>query len=275
MAVVCIDDTLIPPEMSASPPVKKEQPQSNPGFEHGALEKHMDALYRLARYLTRKSVDADDLVQTTYLRAIRFSHRFQPGTRLRAWLFQIMRNEFYSELRRLERESPSEEENPKLDTMMFHDAAQEGAEAIEVHMDLYRAMERLPTEFRTALLLAEVEGLPLEEVARIMATPDGTVKSRMFRAKEKLREYLRDYSAYSKNGHNALEKGNKSPAQPDGLNPVRQKKYGDDPFAFFRENFGVYSGLSPTRFTIAYGGLRSKLQEAGKWQEAKSMLQQG
>jgi RNA polymerase sigma-70 factor (ECF subfamily) len=64
---------------------------------------------------------------------------------------------------------------------------------MDAHTDLERAMRRLPEEFRSVLLLAEVEGLPLEEVAQVMACPVGTVKSRIFRAKERLRALLRDY----------------------------------------------------------------------------------
>lgn len=272
MAVVCIDDTLIHHEMPASPPVKKD-PQPNPEFEHDALE-HMDALYNVARYLTRKPADADDLVQVTYFKAIRFSRRFQPLTHLRAWLFQIMRNEFYNECLVREREFPAEEGISDWGTPMFHNAPGDYAEATEVHLDLDRAMQRMPEEFRTALLLAEVEGLPLEDIARIMSTPVGTVKSRVFRAKAKLRKDLHDYSAYSKNGHHDLEKDSKPSDQLDGLKPIRQRKYGDNPFAFFQKNFDIYEGLSPTRFILAYRGLYQELQKAGRWMEAKSMLHQ-
>jgi len=162
-------------------------------FERQALE-HLAALYNFAIYLTRKPPDADDLVQETYLRAFRFSHRFQPGTHLRAWLFQILRNTFLTFYRRRERESAVAEDGvPDWDVPMFHDAPEDTASAMEAHTDLERAMHGLPEEFRTVLLLAEVEGMPLEEVARVMSCPVGTVKSRIFRAKERLRALLRDY----------------------------------------------------------------------------------
>ena len=155
---------------------------------------HLDALYNFAVYLTRKPLEAEDLVQETYARAFRFSHRFQPGTHLRAWLFQILRNTFLTFYRVRERESPIAEDGvPDWDTPMFHDAPDEDSGAMDAHTDLERAMRRLPEEFRTVLLLAEVEGLPLEEVARAMACPVGTVKSRIFRAKARLRSLLRDY----------------------------------------------------------------------------------
>jgi len=166
---------------------------ANGDFQRLALE-HLDALYNFAMYLTRKPAEADDLVQETYLRAFRFSHRFQPGTHLRAWLFQILRNTFLTFYRLRERELPLAEDGvPDWDAPMFHEAPAEDPAVLEAHTDLERAMRRLPEEFRTVLLLAEVEGLPLEDVAQIMACPVGTVKSRIFRAKERLRTLLRDY----------------------------------------------------------------------------------
>jgi RNA polymerase sigma-70 factor, ECF subfamily len=109
-------------------------------------------------------------------------------------LFQILRNTFLTFYRLREREAPLAEEGvPDWDTPMFHDAPDDDPHVLEAHTDLERAMRRLPEEFRTVLLLAEVEGMPLEEVAQVMACPVGTVKSRIFRAKERLRAALRDY----------------------------------------------------------------------------------
>jgi RNA polymerase sigma-70 factor (ECF subfamily) len=163
-------------------------------FSREALE-HLDALYNFAMYLTRNHPEADDLVQETYLRAFRFSHRFQPGTHLRAWLFQILRNTFLTFYRLRERESALAEDGvPTWDVPMFHDAPEETSGTVEAHTDLERALQRLPEEFRTVLLLAEVEGMALEDVARVLACPVGTVKSRIFRAKERLRGLLRDYA---------------------------------------------------------------------------------
>ena len=154
----------------------------------------MDALYNFALRLTKRPSDADDLVQETYLRAFRFAHRFEPGTHLRAWLFQILRNTFLTFYRLREREAAlSEDGVPEGESPMFHDAPGRDGESAGAHMDLDRALMKLPEEFKTPLLLAEVEGLALEDVARIMDCPVGTVKSRIFRAKERLRGYLTDY----------------------------------------------------------------------------------
>lgn len=162
-------------------------------FLQQALQ-HLEALHNLAAYLTRNGSEAEDLVQETYVRALRFSHRFQPGTHLRAWLFQILRNTFLTFYRLRERESAiSEDGVPEGESPMFQDSPAQDGERSAVHMDLERALVRLPEEFKTPLLLAEVEGLPLEDVARIMDCPIGTVKSRIFRAKERLRGHLKDY----------------------------------------------------------------------------------
>ena len=162
-------------------------------FRHQA-HAHLDALYNFALYLGRNPAEADDLVQETYLRAFRFETRFQPGTHLRAWLFQILRNTFLTFYRIREREAAVAEDGvPDWDVPMFHDAPEDTGGVMEVHTDLERALHRLPEEFRTVLLLAEVEGLPLEDVARVMSCPVGTVKSRIFRAKERLRTLLKDY----------------------------------------------------------------------------------
>jgi RNA polymerase sigma-70 factor (ECF subfamily) len=162
-------------------------------FQRDTLE-HLNALYNFAMYLTHNPSEAEDLVQETYLRAFRFSHRFEPGTHLRAWLFQILRNTFLTFYRLRERESAVAEDGvPDWEVPMFHDAPEDTGRALEAHTDLERAMRRLPEEFRTVLLLAEVEGMPLEEVARVMSCPVGTVKSRIFRAKERLRGLLPDY----------------------------------------------------------------------------------
>ena len=166
---------------------------SDAEFRRLALE-HLDALHNLAVYLTRNGSEAEDLVQETYVRAMRFSHRFQPGTHLRAWLFQILRNTFLTFYRLREREPALSEDGVAAGgAPMFHDAPDQDGASTEVLTDLDRALSRLPEEFKTPLLLAEVEGLPLDEVARVMDCPVGTVKSRIFRAKERLRDYLKDY----------------------------------------------------------------------------------
>jgi RNA polymerase sigma-70 factor (ECF subfamily) len=162
-------------------------------FRQQALT-HLDALHNFALYLTRRPADAEDLVQETYLRAFRFAHRFEPGTHLRAWLFQILRNTFLTFYRRDSREL----------AVLDKESADGPDEAWEAELpvasvgtaiDLERALADLPEEFRSVLLFADLEGFTLIEIAQIMDTPVGTVKSRLFRARRLLRRRLSDYRA--------------------------------------------------------------------------------
>jgi len=168
-------------------------PEPSPEFRQQALT-YVDALYNFALRLTKRPPDADDLVQETYLRAFRFAHRFEPGTHLRAWLFQILRNTFLTFYRR---------ESHQL--AVFDKEAVNGPEeawdvevpvaSVATALDLERALGELPEEFRSVLLLADLEGFALGEIAEIMDTPIGTVKSRLFRARRLLRRRLADYRA--------------------------------------------------------------------------------
>jgi RNA polymerase sigma-70 factor (ECF subfamily) len=166
-------------------------PQPAADFRDQALV-HLDGLYSFALSLTRRPPDAEDLVQETYLRAFRFAHRFQPGTHLRAWLFQILRNTFLTFYRREVRELAVLDKD-------VADGYDEGWE-IEVPVpstatavDLSRALGDLPEDFRSVLLLADLEGFTLGDIAGIMETPVGTVKSRLFRARRLVRRRLADY----------------------------------------------------------------------------------
>jgi RNA polymerase sigma-70 factor (ECF subfamily) len=163
---------------------------------------HLDALYNLARWLARDPVEAEDLVQETYMRAIRAAHQFQPGTNLRAWLFQILRNHFLTVRTRRSRE-PELMEPEALEGLGVKGGAAAGASGaggrasqpldVTQGLDLTAALDRLPEEFRSVVLLADVDEFRMEEIAQIMECPVGTVKSRLFRARAILRGLLKDY----------------------------------------------------------------------------------
>ncbi len=159
--------------------------------------RYLDGLYNFARWLTRDPVDAEDLVQETYLGAMRAVHQFRPGTNLRAWLFQILRNTFFTQYKHKGREP--EAAAPEVLDRLFHlsGAAEArdhlvGAADGAAGLDLTAALNRLPEEYRSVVLLADLEDFTMQEVARIMECPVDTVKSRLFQAHGILKHLLRD-----------------------------------------------------------------------------------
>jgi RNA polymerase sigma-70 factor (ECF subfamily) len=159
---------------------------------------HLDGLYNLARWLVRDPAEAEDLVQETFLRALRGFHQFRAGTNLRAWLFQILRNTFFTQYRKRGRE-PEAVDPDVLDTMAIRlgpasgAGSPSGASSGTLSVDLRAALEHLPDDYRAVVVLADVEDFTMTEVADIMGCPVGTVKSRLFRARAILQELLRDY----------------------------------------------------------------------------------
>src|SRR5271169_2139658 len=161
------------------------------GFEELAMPL-FDSLYNFASWLVHNKSNAEDLVQETYLKALRSFASFQPGTNFRAWIFKILRNNFLSSCSKLERRMTvamdSEEDGPELavDT--------ETPETILINRFnsqlVQRAIDDLPVHYRETLLLCEVEEMSYQEIAEILAIPMGTVMSRLARARKSVRESL-------------------------------------------------------------------------------------
>jgi RNA polymerase sigma-70 factor, ECF subfamily len=145
----------------------------------------MPQMHNFARSLCRDAVRAADLVQEALLRALSNVERFQPGTNLKAWLFTILRNEHYSQLRRQKFEAVGVDTTtlPEPSVLPDHDGE------IELR-ELNSALSNLPTGQRTALLLVSASGLSYEEAAAICGCAVGTIKSRVARAREMLVELL-------------------------------------------------------------------------------------
>ncbi|QCP85665.1 sigma-70 family RNA polymerase sigma factor [Cereibacter sphaeroides] len=137
------------------------------------------ALRAYARSLSRNQSDADDLVQETLLKAIANVDKFQPGTRLRAWLFTILRNTFYTRIRVSARERTG-----AADCVSGEMSVQPSQEWTVRGRELMAAIDRLPPHYREILILVVMLGESYEEAARICDCAIGTVKSRVSRARQ-------------------------------------------------------------------------------------------
>ena len=148
------------------------------------LEPELPRLRRYARVLTQHSSQTDDLVQSCLVRALAKEHLWQPGTDLRAWLFTILHNQHVNNVRRSVREGAS----IAVEDVDLAVAPTAGA-GLELR-DLERAIRKLPAEQREVVLLVGHEGMRYEEIATTLGIPIGTVRSRLSRAREKLRELM-------------------------------------------------------------------------------------
>jgi RNA polymerase sigma-70 factor (ECF subfamily) len=172
-------------------------------FERQALV-HADSLYGAAYRLTRNPRDAEDLVQDSLLRAYRFWDSFEQDSNCKAWLLRIVTNTFINEYQRKKRSrevlDAATAEQDATDGVLVHADAndkQSPEKALldrSVSDDVQRALDALPDDFRTAVVLCDVNGLSYKEIAEIMQCPVGTVMSRLFRGRKLLATMLRDFA---------------------------------------------------------------------------------
>ncbi len=166
---------------------------------NGELMPHADALYNFAYSLVYDQAQAEDLVQEAYLKAYRFLHSFETGSNAKAWLFQILKNAFINEYRKKSRRPQQvdfEDYNEK-------NQLEKQAVSIDIGQDVYShmigdeittALNKLPVDFRVAIILSDLEGFTYEEISKITDIPIGTVRSRLFRARNLMKEQLREYA---------------------------------------------------------------------------------
>jgi RNA polymerase sigma factor (sigma-70 family) len=149
-------------------------------IEAGEVVELIPALRAFARTFCRSSADADDLVQETLAKAIANLHRFEPGTKLKSWLFTIMRNTFLTAVARSRRETTGVEVE---EVASSPEAPQEWSAQVR---EVRAAMGRLPQSQREVLVLVGMLGMSYDEAARICDCAVGTVKSRLSRARSAL-----------------------------------------------------------------------------------------
>lgn len=162
----------------------------------------IDALYNFAYYLVRNETDANDLVQETYLKAYKFAESYEEGSNAKAWLFRILKNAFINEYRK-RKSRPTQVDYEEI--VIHHnedDTPYSGSvdmrEEIFSEMlgdEVTTAVNTLPVDFRVVILLCDIEGFSYEEISDIVNVPIGTVRSRLFRARNMLKEKLQSYAA--------------------------------------------------------------------------------
>jgi RNA polymerase sigma-70 factor (ECF subfamily) len=174
---------------------------SNSMFSNAALE-HLDALYGFAMTLTRNQTEAEDLVQETYLRAVRAFGRLMPDSNLKGWLFAIMRNAWLNQLRHA-RGGPRfvDLDAEETDRANWLDQVANDPHVVYLRKlerdEVRAAIDSLSLSHREIVVLRDIEGFSYQQIAGILGCPAGTVMSRLGRAREKLRRLLSELRATS------------------------------------------------------------------------------
>lgn len=168
---------------------------------------YLSALYNYAFYLTKDEDDANDLVQETFVKAFRFMESYQEGTNVKAWLFKIMKNGFINEYRKksskpihfsfdtiLESSDGGEEYNPNENGIADDTTETKSLDFKELVGDeVLKALETLSPEFQQIIALADIEDFTYDELSNILTLPVGTIRSRLFRARNALKSKLINY----------------------------------------------------------------------------------
>jgi RNA polymerase sigma-70 factor, ECF subfamily len=162
----------------------------NSDFEKLALPL-LDPLYNFARWLSGDPDEARDLVQETFVKALRALGSFQEGTNFRAWMFRILRNTFLTSRTGLERRMTEQEDESGLEEAVVTLDTPELAAIRRADTEMVQlAIAKLAPNFREVLLLADIEEMKYYEVADALSIPIGTVMSRLARARKQVREYI-------------------------------------------------------------------------------------
>lgn len=169
-------------------------------FEKEAIP-HMDALYNFALRMTGDGDDANDLVQDTYLKAFRFFDKFERGTNSKAWLFRILKNTFINNYRKKSKE-PDKVDYEEVENF-YENVKPFSSDSSHLEKEIYdnllddeisNAIASLPDDFKTVIILSDIEGFTYDEIADFVDCPVGTVRSRLHRARKMLFAKLYKYA---------------------------------------------------------------------------------
>lgn len=178
----------------------REEVKKQEDFEEEIIP-HLDAMYNFALRLTSDPSDAEDLVQDTIVKAFRFFSSYEKGTNAKAWLFRILKNSYINNYRKKSKQ-PNQVDYDEVST--FYEtirAERTDTSDLEDKMfrdliddDISQALEELPEDFRTVVLLCDVEGFTYEEIANMLDVPIGTIRSRLHRGRNLLKAQLKEYA---------------------------------------------------------------------------------
>jgi RNA polymerase sigma-70 factor (ECF subfamily) len=162
---------------------------------------HIHSIFNFAFRITINEDDAKDLVQETFLKAFRFINSFAMGTNAKAWLFRILKNSFINEFRKQSKEPPKVDyqevetyyNTDEVEGDIYHDLRVEAVQNM-IGDEVSNALNMLDVDFRTVIILCDMEGFTYEEMAVILDIPIGTVRSRLHRARNLLKEKLKAYA---------------------------------------------------------------------------------
>jgi RNA polymerase sigma-70 factor (ECF subfamily) len=177
-------------------PMVRHRPSGGPDTFSDEVLQHLEPLYGTALRLTRNQADAEDLVQDTVVKALRFENRFERGTNLRAWLYTILHNTWRNRVRDAARQAV-DVDSPKIEELAAQQDGPVEPETPErvllreaLGQEVQAALDGLPTAFRQAVWLRDVEEFSYAEIAKMLDIPIGTVMSRISRGRRLLFEEL-------------------------------------------------------------------------------------
>jgi RNA polymerase sigma-70 factor (ECF subfamily) len=178
----------------------KDEVQKQEDFEEEIIP-HLNAMYNFALRLTSDPSDAEDLVQDTIVKAFRFFSSYEKGTNAKAWLFRILKNSYINNYRKKSKK-PNQVDYDEVST--FYEtirAERTDTSDLEDKMfrdliddDISKALEELPEDFRTVVLLCDIEDFTYEEIANMLDVPIGTIRSRLHRGRNLLKSQLMEYA---------------------------------------------------------------------------------
>lgn len=188
--------------MSDKPSTKYKNKQERDAAFEKEFMPFIDSLYNFAYRLAYDEDDANDLVQETYLKAYRFFDSYEPGTNAKAWLFRILKNSFINEFRKKSKQ-PAKVDYNEVETYYNSEDTDQDHLTVDLRQDavqdmigdeIANALNSLDVDFRTIIILSDLEGFKYEEMAKILDIPIGTVRSRLHRARNLLKDILRKYA---------------------------------------------------------------------------------